>query len=213
MASFCSKCGTALSPGAQSCAACGMPVAAPVATPAAIPLSAQAAPSGNNPVKIVLIVVAIVVGLGIIGAGTFGFVVWRVAHAVHVSHSGDRITVNTPGGSISADTTESFSTSDLGTDIYPGAATTKGSMRMALPNGSVVTAVYVTPDSKDQVVAFYKSKLGSNISTYESTEASVISANMDKDSVVVTVTPNAPEYGGKTQIAIVHTKSDKGSQP
>jgi nitrate reductase NapE component len=211
VASFCSKCGIELSPGAQSCASCGTPVAAPMAAPVAATTPVQPAASGNNTLKIVLIIVGIFVGLGILAAGAFGFVVWRVAHSVHVSHSGDQVTLNTPGGSISANTNESFTASEIGTDIYPGATTGKGGMRMTLPTGTMVTAIYVTADSKDQVLAFYKDKLGSGASSYESGEGAVVTANKDNDSVVVTITPNASEYDGKTQIAIVHTKSNKGS--
>jgi len=39
----------------------------------------RARAAGNNVVKIILIVVAIFVGLGILGAGAFTFMVWRVA--------------------------------------------------------------------------------------------------------------------------------------
>ncbi len=211
VATFCSKCGTELSPGAQSCASCGTPVAAPVAVPVAAPTPIQPASSGSNTLKIILIVVGIFVGLGILGAGAFGFIVWRVAHSVHVSHSGDQVTLNTPGGSISANTSENFTASDIGTDIYPGATAGKGGMRMTLPTGSMVTAIYVTADSKDQILAFYKDKLGSGATSYESSGGAVVTAAKDNDSVVVTITPNASEYEGKTQIAVVHTKSDKGS--
>lgn len=76
----------------------------------------------------------------------------------------------------------------------------------------MVTAVYVTTDSKDQVVAFYKEKFGSDASVIESEDGAVISATKgEKESVVVTVTANSSEYGGKTQVAIVHTTSNKGS--
>jgi uncharacterized OB-fold protein len=211
VATFCSKCGTELSPGAQSCASCGAPVSVPLAATIAAPTQVQPAASGNNTVKIILIIVGIFVGLGILGAGAFGFIVWRVAHSVHVARSGDQVTLNTPGGSISADASESFTASDIGTDIYPGATSGKGGMRMSLPSGSMVTAIFVTADSKDQVLAFYKDKLGSGASSYESSEGAVVTANKDNDSVVVTITPNASEYDGKTQIAIVHTKSNKGS--
>ena len=211
VATFCSKCGTELSPGAQSCASCGMPVAAPPAAPMAVPTPGQPLSSGNNTLKIILIVVGIFVGLGILGAGAFGFIVWRVAHSVHVSGSGDQVALNTPGGSISVNSNENFTASDIGTDIYPGATAGKGGMRMNLPTGSMVTAIFVTADSKDQVLAFYKDKLGSGASSYESSEGAVVTANKDNDSVVVTITPNASEYDGKTQIAVVHTKSNKGS--
>ena len=213
MASFCSKCGTELSPGAQSCASCGASVAMPVAAVApAPPLVTAPAPSGNNAVKIILIIVAVVVGLGIVGAGAFGFLVWRVAHAVHVSGSGKDVTINTSSGSIRANSSETFTAADLGTDLYPGATSGKGSMRMSLPTGTMVTAVYVTNDSKDQVVAFYKEKFGSGASVIESEDGAVISATKgEKESVVVTVTANSSEYGGKTQVAIVHTTSNKAS--
>jgi len=211
VASFCSKCGTELSPGAQSCASCGAPAVAPVAVAAPVPPAPAPTSSGTSAVKIILIVVAIFVGLGILGAGAFGFVVWRVAHAVHVSGSGKDFSVNTPGGTISANSGETFTASDLGADVYPGATTGKGSMRMTLPTGTMVTGVFVTSDSKDQVVAFYKGKFGSSASVMESNEGAVLSFSKENESVVVTVTANSSEYEGKTQIAVVHTKTTKSS--
>jgi hypothetical protein len=158
--------------------------------------------SGSSAVKIVLIIVAVFVGLGIIGAGAFGFFIWRVAH----------VTVSTPGGSFSANESENFTSSDLGTEIYPGAQSGKGNVRMSLPSGTMVTAVYVTSDSKDQVVSYYKSKFGSDVSVFESPTGSVISATKgQQESVVVTVSVSPSEYDGKTQIHIVHTTSTKSS--
>jgi len=212
VASFCSKCGVALSPDAQSCNACG----ASVATSAAVAAPAQpvAAPpaSGNSALKIVLIVLAVFIGLGFLGAGAFGFFVWRVAHAVHVSGSGSDVTVHTPGGTLTANTSETFSASDLGTDIYPGATTGKGSMRMSLPTGSMVSAVYSTGDSKDQVLNFYKTRFGSDASVFDSSDGTVLTINKSKqESVVVTITRGSSENEGKTEIHIVHTTSTKPS--
>jgi hypothetical protein len=144
--------------------------------------------------------------------GTFSYFVWRVAHAVHVSGSGSDVTIHTPGGSLTANTTQTYTAADLGTDIYPGATSGKGSMRMSMPTGSVVTAVYVTSDSKDQVLAFYKSKFGSDASIFDSQDGTVINVNKGQnESVVVTITKGSSEYEGKTQIAIVHTTSSKPS--
>ncbi|MGA9673168.1 MAG: hypothetical protein WBQ94_28470, partial [Terracidiphilus sp.] len=136
----------------------------PVATnvPYAVPM--QPAPvqakSGGSALKIILIIIAIFVGLGILGVGAFGFMVWRIAHAVHVSGSGNQATLNLPGGTISTNSNETYSASELGTDIYPGATSGKGGMRMNLPTVSMVTAIYVTSDPKEQVVNFYKTRLG-----------------------------------------------------
>ncbi len=205
MASFCTKCGSELSPGVQFCKSCGTPVTP--AQPAAAPGN-----SGTSALKIVLIILAVFIGLGILGAGTFGFFVWRVAHAVHVSGSGSDVTVHTPGGMLTANTSETFSASDLGTDIYPGAAAGKGSMRMSMPTGSMVSAVYVTGDSKDQVLAFYKTRFGSDASVFDSSDGTVLTVNKgQQESVVVTITKGSSEYAGKTEIHIVHSTSKKPS--
>jgi nitrate reductase NapE component len=156
--------------------------------------------SGTSAVKIILIIVAIFVGLGIIGVGAFGFMAWRIARSVHVSGPNGEVSVSTPGGTITANPNERYSASDLGTDIYPGAQSAKGGMRLTLPTGSSVTAVFVTPDSKDQVVSYYKDKFGSQASIFDSA-----------NSAMVTVTPNSSQHDGKTQITIIHTTSTKGS--
>lgn len=208
MASICSKCGTELALGAQSCSACGTPVMAEA--PAPVQAIAAPAKSGTSALKIVLIIVAIVVGLGIVCAGAFGYFVYRVAHAIKASNTGGHISLPTPGGTFTANSSENFSASDLGTDIYPGAQPGKGSMRMTLPTGSMVSAVYVTSDSKDQVLAFYKGKAGSNASVFDTPSGSMVTVNKtDKDSVLVTLTSSPSEYDGKTQIHIVHTTSTK----
>ena len=219
MANFCAKCGAALSPDQQSCTACGAPVApftpvsfqpvAPMATarPVAPPPS-----YGTSAVKIILIIVAIFVGLGIIGVGAFGFMAWRIARSVHVSGPNGEVSVSTPGGTITANPNERYSASDLGTDTYPGATAGKGGAKMTLPGGSWISAVYVTPDSKDQVVSFYKSRLGSELSVYDSADSAVLTAQKSKqEAVIVTVTANKSEYQGKTQITIVHTISTKAN--
>ncbi len=138
--------------------------------------------------------------------------VWRIAHAVHVSGQGGQVSLNTPGGTFTANSSETFSASDLGTDIYPGAQAGKGGMRITLPSGSSVTAVFVTSDSKDQVVNYYKSKFGSDTSVFDSASSAMITVQKSKqESVMVTVTANSSQYNGKTQITIMHTTSNKPS--
>ena len=210
VASFCSKCGAELSPNALSCGACGTPVAVPVAVVAPAQPAAAPAQSGGSALKIILIILAVVVGLGILGMGAVGFFAWRVAHAIHVSGNGSDVTIHTPGGSLSANTNETYTPGDLGTDIYPGATAGKGGMRMTLPTGSMVTAVFTTGDSKDQVLAFYKVRFGSEASIYDSSDGTVMTVNKgEQESVVVTITKGSSDNEGKTQITIVHTTSKK----
>jgi zinc-ribbon domain len=232
VASFCTKCGAALSADTQFCTTCGAPAGAvaPVAPyaqppaaytpppvtqypPPAAAYPAAAPPnSGSSAIKIILIIVGVFVGLGILGVAIFSFTVWRVARAVHVNGSNGEVTVNTPGGRITANQTQTFTASELGTDIYPGAESGHGSMKMDLPTGSMVTGVFVTPDSKDQVVAFYKSKFGSGASIYDTANSALLTLNRtQQEAVMVTVTADSSQDGGKTRISIVHTKSNKAS--
>ncbi len=213
MANFCQKCGAELAPDAHACTACGAPVAvvAAVAAPVQPVVVASPPKQGSSALKIILIIVAVFVGLGILGVGAFGYFVWRVAHAVHVSDSGHGVTVNAPGGgSFSANSNDTFNASDLGTDIYPGATQGKGSLRMTLPTGTMVTAVYLTSDSKDQVLAFYKGKLGSDASIFDAPTGTVLTMNKGpQESIVVTITAGEGDSAGKTQISVVHTTSTK----
>ena len=209
MASFCAHCGAALSPDNQACAACGAPAAGvPVAAP--VQPAAPAATSSSSAVKIVLIIVAIVVGLGILGMGAVGFAVWRVSRAVHINGHNGQMTVQTPGGTITADSSVSFTASELGTDVYPGARSARGGMRMNLPTGSMVTGVFVTSDSKEQVLDYYKSKLGSGASTYDSGDSALVTLNRGQtETIMVTISARASQEDGKTRIAIVHTTASK----
>lgn len=234
MAVYCAKCGSEVPSDKQVCPSCGTAVVAPASAPAFAPVAAptpattytpvamgapvgapmQVAPppakSGGGALKIILIVLAIFVGLGILGAGAFGFVVWRVAHAIHASASGNQASITLPGGTITANSDEKYTSSDLGTDIYPGAHSGKGSMRMTLPTGSVITAVYVTPDSKEQVVEYYKGKLGAEASVFDSGNSAVLQVQRGKqESIMVTVSTNQSQDDGKTRIAIMHTKTNK----
>ena len=83
---------------------------------------------------------------------------------------------------------------------------------MALPSGSMVSAVYFTADSKEQVVNFYKHKLGSDASVFNNaTGASLAVSKNKQESVVITITTSPSQNEGKTQIQIVHTISNKPS--
>jgi hypothetical protein len=79
---------------------------------------------------------------------------------------------------------------------------------MDLPTGSIVSGAFLTSDSKDAVVSFYKSKFGSDASVFDGGDSAVITLNKaPQDSVVVTVSSKPSENDGKTKIMIVHTKS------
>lgn len=227
MAGFCANCGAALPSDNQTCVACGVPAATGAATAAAYqPVAPAVAPtqpyiaqptaapvkSGGGALKIILIVIVIVAGLGVLGMAAIGYTAWRVSRAFHVNNKNGQVTLNTPGGSYSANPSETYTASDLGTDIYPGAQSIRGGMKMDLPTGSMVTAVYSTSDSKDTVLAFYKSRFGSAASVFDTADGAIVSMGKgQQESVMVTISAKPSENDGKTKIVIVHTKSYKAS--
>ncbi len=137
---------------------------------------------------------------------------WRVTRAIRVEGPNGQVTVKTAEGTITANQSSTLTASELGADIYPGALTGQGSMKMDLPTGSMVTGVFVTSDSKEQVLAFYKGKFGSAASVIDTSDSAIVTLNKGQDeNVMVTITANSSKYAGKTQIAIVHTRSKKSS--
>ncbi len=176
------------------------------------PVPAPPAKTGPSALKIILIVVVVFIGLGILSLGAVGFMTWRVLHSVHVSGPNGDVSISTPGGSITANTNQTYTADDLGTDPYPGSTATKGGMKMTLPTGSSVTAIFTTSDSKDQVVSFYKGKLGSDATTMDFGSSAILTVKKgNEEQVTVTVTANPSENGGKTQISISHTIVTKPS--
>lgn len=158
-------------------------------------------------VKIVLIVIGVIIFIFLLVGAVVGYGIWRVAHAVREASHGEKITIpGANGGSFSLNSAKTYSAAELGIDIYPGATAARGGMKMELPTGTMVTGVFATSDPKDQVVAFYKSKLGPDSAVTEGDDSAVMTLKKsDKEQVMVTVVNKAGENGGKTRIAIVHT--------
>jgi hypothetical protein len=193
--------------GAVPPAAAGYPPAATGYPPA------QPAKSGGA-LKIVLIIVLVVVGLGVVAACVVGYGVWSVAHtvskAVSIDEKGNGA-VSILGNTISAGKDVNVTAGELGVPIYPGASRGEGGMKMTLPTGTIRSAIFVTNDSVSDVVAFYKGKLGANESDMETDNGSVLSSTkqgaLGKDSTVVTIGPGSGDANGKTKIGIVHTSA------
>jgi len=189
----------------------GYAPAPPMIPPGGPPVAQPAAGGGggSTALKIILIIVAVFVFIVILIVGIIGYIGYRAVHAVREAAHGNSITLpGSSGGTFSVNANKTYSAAELGTDVYPGATASRGGMKMDLPTGTMVTGIFVTSDSKDQVVAFYKDKLGASSGLMESDDAAVLSLKRsDKDSVMVTVSNKANENDGKTKIAIVHTTS------
>jgi len=177
------------------------PVPQPVGAPPP-PYGAPAPKSGSSAVKIILIILGIFVGLGIIMGSIVAYGVYRVAHSIHKDANGN-ITVTTPKGTITANSSDTLTAADLGIAIYPGATEGKAGLRMNIAGKSMVTANFLTPDSPDKVMAFYKDKAGPNAQTVTTIAGGTITIQNGANSISVTVTQE-PAPNNKTQFTIVN---------
>jgi hypothetical protein len=189
------------------------PVASSYQAPPPPPVMGQpvaAKQGGSNTVKIVLIIVAVFVVLAMMAAGVVGYGVWRVSRAIHKNIANGSMTINTPAGPITSNSTQTFTADELGTDVYPGAVAAKsGNLKMHLPTGSMLSATYLTTDSKDKVLAFYKDKFGSAATSMDFGSNAILTwKKSEHDQVTVTVAQRDGQDEGKTQIHIQHVTSE-----
>lgn len=142
---------------------------------------------GSSALKIVLIVVGVFVGIGIICVALLGYGVYKFAKSSNMTIS-----------------TQAVTEADLGVAPYPGAED-KANVRMTVAGKDMLTATYLSSDSKDQVIAFYKDKLGPDAKDDTNSRGETLMLNKGSgESVLVTVTQSSSMQGGKTQIVIVH---------
>jgi len=207
MAMVCTKCGADIPPATTHCPSCGAHVGTPEASPH--PASSTAAPvpppaygqpappkSSGGVLKVVLIVVAAVVVLGVLGVGAAVYMGYRALHA--------------PGNSVSVGPSAQVSDTDLGVSIYPGAVAKQGmGARLKLGNNVMVSATYTTSDPVSSVEDFYRNQVGGQAiesKTVRGTSFESVTTNgAQKNSLVVTISPSSTS--GLTQIVILHTKS------
>jgi hypothetical protein len=160
---------------------------------------------GSSAVKIILIIVAVIVCLGIAVVGVIGYGVYRVSKAVRQDVTTGKVSIDTPNGPISAISDATLTEADLGTAIYPGAEQAKGSAKLNLGGGPMVTGVFVTSDPKEKVIAFYKDQLGSGAEDMESGDGALLMLTKpNKESITITISQRAGQFDGKTHITILH---------
>jgi zinc-ribbon domain len=219
MANFCSKCGAELSLDTRFCQGCGaqtgfaVSAAPPAGMAAAGQVPAGVAPAATAPssgaVKIVLIIIGCVVGLGMLSAVAVMFGLWRISKSVKVDRAGG-MTITTPAGTFSSGKTSAahLSESEVGAPIYPGAVAEEAGFKLGGDSGSMATYVFKTSDSVVQVLAFYRDKFGPKTAVMETPQGGIVTAaKNDNEGVMVTV--GRDEGENKTSIAITHTTSTK----
>ena len=222
MARFCTNCGSAVEENLKFCLMCGKPLAAPPSPAITTPTSATppptaggagpggaaaAAPSarkGSPILKIILAIVAFFMLITVLGMATCLFYAYKAKQKVTQFAQAARsasITVGTPetrlekgGGASGAAATEEV-------PPYPGATVAPGGGTLTFGGaGGISTQVYVTDDTMDKVLAFYKEKFGSKAQVRESDGKAVF--QVPTSNGFTTVTVSRDEKAGKTQISI-----------
>jgi zinc ribbon protein len=215
MAKFCTKCGSPLGEGLRFCSNCGTPVAeAPSIAPTPSPVSstplalaagvagvaATAAPApapakqGSSALKIVLIVVLVLFLIIAAGIGACVYMAYRIKNRVQGEIQQIHSTVQTGGKAGAAATTV--------IPPYPGSTAVNSGFSIGGAQGGLSGQEFETSDGMDQVVAFYKGKLGpkANVNESEGKTTFTLFTNDGIYSVVV----SRPESAGKTRIDIGH---------
>ncbi len=158
-------------------------------------------PAGNSVLKIVLICVGILVLFGVLGAVVLTFGAYKLSKSVHHDANGD-VSFSTPAGSFSTSNNASVTADELALPEYPGAIRVPGTVKMKTPANSLVTATYTTTDSPAEVIAFYRHKLGPQLTMSEHGTGTTLSDDRDDhEKKVVTVR----EQNGTTKITLLHS--------
>jgi hypothetical protein len=211
MARFCTSCGSPMEESLKFCPNCGAQVGAPAApAPAAAPAAGvaatPAAKAGSPLLKIVLIVVGIVVFLGVVGMVTCGYFAYKAKQklsgmveatkTVTSSESTPEVSLEQGGEGSEA---EAAATVDV--PPYPGATATEGGGQFSFGGkGGISSQEYETADSVDQVLAFYKDKLGSKAHIQESEGKAILTLATKNGLSTVTISREAGAE--KTKITI-----------
>jgi len=161
-------------------------------------------------VKIILIVVAVFIFLGLLSAGACVYMVYRAKQKVNQFEKQARATFPIPTGTGEVQTQPAAPTPvpgqptgpviDLGVPVYPGATPTQAGTTMSMGAGAIKVQEYTTSDSVDQVTAFYKSKLGSNAMVTQTGQQALVQLAGSNGYINISVAPDGNT--GKTKFTI-----------
>ena len=190
---FCNSCGAAVTDGTKFCNKCGAAIAAGPSTPGIAATAPAPPPSkgGSSALKIILIILAIIIGIALLAMVTCGIVIHRIAKSAHVSQNGDNVKVETPFGSVETNKDPAQAAKDLGVDIYPGAVPQKnGTASMSFGSMHTVTGTFETTDSGEKVCEFYKSKLPAGTTTSSDPNRCNIISGDAQNMITINVQPS-----------------------
>jgi zinc-ribbon domain len=183
---FCSKCGAkvpdavppveaaAATPAAPAQPASQAPPPAPSSIPVPAAATVAAGPKKSSPiVKILLVVVGLFVFIGVAGMGTCVYIGYRAKQKISAmadQAKKEGFSLETPQGSVGASGSSAKTAEAATRDVppYPGATPTESGGGLTFgASGGVSVQEFETPDSVEQVLAYYKDKFGPKINVVE----------------------------------------------
>lgn len=172
---FCTSCGTKIDDNARFCKSCGAAMSAgAAASPAAAP--AAAPPSSGSGLKVVLIVLAVIIGLGILGTLASVLVGMRMLRRSQIQTGPGETSITSPLGNVTTSQDPAVIAKQLGVDVYPGARPLRSAGAVNIAGFKIVGANFESDDSPDKVISFYESR-------FPKAEVSV--KNPDRSTLVV----------------------------
>ena len=232
MAVACPRCNAAVVSGMRTCQFCGSPVEyvapdsaenppaesprietaqdqpAAVTLPNATPPRAQDGSSAKTVVKKRKLFPGGSPVIALLAGGVLLFMVFVVVRFLLVPkifQSGDQsFTINVSPGPGASAPSGSVNASDLGVDIYPGARALSDMEHRNSADGTVVSATFVSDESMDKVVEFYRTRMTGQTAIYANGKGVVVSISPSpQQTIVVSIAPAQGE--GKTRISITNT--------
>lgn len=203
---FCNSCGATLESGAKFCNKCGSTITGAAPAPTASAATTQPT-GGGSALKVVLIVIAVIVGVGILAVVTVGVIGYRIAQHSRVSQNGDHVRVETPFGSMETSKDPDQAAKDLGVELYPGSEVERNGASSAAFGGiRTVTAMFDTSDDPEKVCTFYKPKFpGAMVTTSDPNHCTIVSNDRKN---MITINIQGSSGGSRIQITNVSKKSD-----
>jgi hypothetical protein len=168
-------------------------------------------------VKIIVVVVAFFAFITVASIGTCVYIGYRAKRAVErtvrMDEGGKSIKIQTPEGEVELGKHPTKEGETIaGIPIYPGAKALEGGGQFSFGDKLQIGGQeYETADPVDQVVEFYKDKLGSQMTVEESAGHYRMSVQRGEagQAGIVTIDVSADEESGKTKISIAHLGGTK----
>ena len=189
---FCSRCGASIDQSANFCPSCRTPVGAPpVPAPVAQPEGGSVPPArqGSGALKVVLIILAVVVALGVLATASAIFIGYRFARSTRVMKHGQRAIIETPVGTIEANAGGSEGADKACASYYPQARGARhvGSVKF----GGLSAAVCESDDPPEKVADYFRSRISEANLVVSDRGKHVISGRADGSRITVVIEERA----------------------